>query len=112
MIGINGLSSFLGGEASPALVATHVDHVAQLVGPDHVGLGLDYVYDRAELDEYLLKMRDTFPDDPSLRESLTMVPPTRIGEIADELVALGYGADHLDAILGGNWLRVASQVWH
>lgn len=111
VVGINGLSAFLGGEASPELVATHIDHVAQLVGAEHVGLGLDFVYDRTELDEYLLKMRETFPDDPALRDTLTMVPPTCIGEIAEILAQRGYRTEDLHAILGENWLRVASNVW-
>jgi microsomal dipeptidase-like Zn-dependent dipeptidase len=43
------------------LVAEHIDHVVQLVGPHHVGIGLDDVFDPAELEAYLGEMRATFP---------------------------------------------------
>lgn len=112
VVGINGLSSFLGGEATAARVAAHIDHVAQLVGVDHVGIGLDFVFDRAELDEYLAKMSTTFPDDPSLRERLTMLSSTGIVDIAASLLEKGYARQDLEKILGGNWQRVAAQVWH
>lgn len=110
VVGINGLSHFLGGEATPARVAEHIDHVAQLVGSDHVAVGLDYVFDRAELDEYLATMRATFPDDPTATP-LSMVHPSAIVEIAAALLDRGYGRTDLAKILGENWLRVAHAVW-
>jgi membrane dipeptidase len=113
VVGINGLGAFLGdNDASPERVAQHVDHVAQLVGARHVAIGLDYVFDRQELVEYLEKMRDTFPGDELFRQPLEMLPPTRIAEVAACLIGRGYRRDDLAAILGGNWLRVAGQVWH
>ena len=45
VIGLTGCSLFLGtAPASPEAVADHVHHVAELVGAQHVGLGLDYVF--------------------------------------------------------------------
>jgi len=110
VVGINGLGHFLGGEATPARVAEHIDHIAQLVGPSHVAIGLDFVFDRAELDEYLATMRATFPDDLALTP-LTMVHPSQIVEIAAALIDRGYSRTDLAGILGENWLRVAGQVW-
>lgn len=112
VIGINGIGTFLGdNDASAARVARHIDHVVQLVGPGHVGLGLDYVFDRQELVDHLRIMRAAFPDDPAYRQPIAMFPPTRIAEIVGELLALGYPRDAITAILGGNWRRVAAQVW-
>jgi membrane dipeptidase len=111
VVGVNGLDAFLGAPATAAAVARHIDHIAQLVGPAHVGLGLDYVYDRQELVEYFEQMRDTFPDDLSYQQLPEFVPSTQIGEIAAELAGRGYDRAALAAILGGNWRRVASQVW-
>ncbi len=113
VVGINGLGAFLGNnDASPARVAEHVDHVAQLVGSRHVALGLDYVFDRAELAAFLAQMRDTFPDDESFRQPIKMLHPERIVEVAACLIERGYSAEDLAMILGGNWLRVAREVWH
>ena len=39
VVGMTGLNIFLGGEATPRRLVDHIDHVAGLVGPEHVGLG-------------------------------------------------------------------------
>lgn len=111
--GVNGLSNFLGNnDASPARVAEHIDHMVQLVGPKHVGIGLDYVFDRKELEDFLASMAETFPDDATLREPIDFVSPTQITQIAAQLIGRGYSSEDLQDILGGNWLRVAAAVWH
>ena len=112
VIGINGIGPFLGdNDDRPETVAKHIDHVAQLVGPDHVGLGLDYVFDQQELLDYLTTMRETFPDDASWREAPRMVPPESLPHIVAALLRRGYADADLLKILGGNWRRVAEQVW-
>ena len=46
VVGVNGLGEFLDDpDASSAGIWRHLDHIAQLVGPEHVGLGLDFVLD-------------------------------------------------------------------
>lgn len=112
VIGINGLGVFLGeNDASPGRVAAHIDHVAQLVGPDHVAIALDYVFDRQEFIDFLATMSETFPDDASWKQPLTMLHPRRIDQVVACLLERGYEKDDLAKILGGNWLRVAGQVW-
>lgn len=112
-IGINGLGAFLGNnDASPRRVAEHIDHVAQLVGARHVAFGLDYVFDREELATFLAQMRETFPDDESFRQPIEMLHPARIVEVVALLIERGYAREDLAMILGGNWLRVAREVWH
>lgn len=113
VVGINGVGAFLGrgGEATPQRVAEHIDYVVQLVGPLHVGLGLDYVYDRQELLDYLAQMRATFPDDATFESEPDFLHPDRLAEVVSALMARGYAVDDLTNILGGNWLRVAAHVW-
>lgn len=112
VVGINGLGVFLGdNDASATRVARHIDHVVQLVGPEHAGIGLDYVFDTQELLEYLEQMRETFPDDESFRQPLHMFPPTRIAEIVEVLLGWGYPRASIELILGRNWRRVAQHVW-
>jgi membrane dipeptidase len=112
VVGINGLGHFLGGSTNAARVADHIDHIVQLVGPDHAAIGLDYVFDQQELIDYLETMRDTFPDDMLFKEPLSMVHPTHIPQIAASLLERGYARADLEKIVGGNWLRVASAVWN
>lgn len=112
VVGINGLGPFLGAnDASAERIAQHIDHIVQMVGPRHVALGLDYVFDQAELMDYLKTMRKTFPDDSSLSETPNMMRPEGIAAIVERLLARGYARADIEAILGGNWRRVAEKVW-
>ena len=111
VIGLSGIGIYLGdNEASAAKLAEHIDYVAQTVGIKHVGLGLDYVFDREELEFYIRSMPDTFP--PALySEGITMVPPEAIPGVVEELLGRGYGDADIGAVLGGNMMRIASEVW-
>ena len=112
VVGINGTGIFLGrNDASSALCARHIDHVAQLVGADHVAIGLDYVFDRQELDDYVTSMKDTFPAGMGYERGVQMVQPEQLPEVVHELQRLGYRDADLQKILGLNWLRIARQVW-
>ena len=112
VVGINGIGIFLGeNDDRPATLARHIDYVAQLVGVEHVGLGLDYVFDAQELDDFLKANPQLFPPEAGYASGVRMVPPERIGEIAAELITLGYRASDLRKVLGGNFLRVARATW-
>jgi membrane dipeptidase len=39
------------------------------------------------------------------------VPPSALSEVPDRLNAMGYKEAAVRAIMGGNFMRVASQVW-
>lgn len=45
VVGINGIGDFLGGTSSE-LIVENIEYVMNLVGPEHVGIGLDYVVDK------------------------------------------------------------------
>ena len=113
VVGINGIDLFLNGDrdASGRALACHVDHIAQLVGARHVGLGLDYVFDQQELAEQLAQMKLTFPAGLGYDGDISMATPEVVPAVVADLLARGYGDDDVEAILGGNWLRVARQVW-
>jgi membrane dipeptidase len=109
---INGISLFLGVQQDlAAAVVRHIDYVVQLVGPGHVGLGLDYIYDQQELVDFLEKMAHTFPADSGYHSGLTMLAPEEIVQVVEGLMGLGYKEADLRAILGGNLLRIARGVW-
>ncbi|MBL8266549.1 dipeptidase [Steroidobacter sp.] len=112
VVGINGIGAFLGkNDTSTETFVRHIDYVVQLVGPAHVGLALDYVFDSQELDDFLNANPHLFPPEEGYSGSIDMVEPERIPRIVDALLALGYSDEHLQMILGGNHLRVAQQVW-
>jgi membrane dipeptidase len=112
VVGINGIGSFLGkNDNSSETFARHVDHVAQLVGVQHVALGLDYVFDTQELDDYVSKMAHTFPAELGYEKGVRMVAPEQLEAIVQTLQKLGYSDMDLRAVLGGNLVRLARTVW-
>lgn len=112
VVGINGIGLFLGpNDARTETIVRHIDYVAELVGIAHVGLGLDYVFDQPELENYLAAKPELFPPEEGYARGLKLVAPEQIPAIASELTRLGYDDDDLRAVLGGNHLRVARQAW-
>jgi membrane dipeptidase len=115
VIGLNGVGIFLGDpEASPASLVRAIDYAVELVGPEHVGLGLDYVFDRDELSAYITENPDTFPEGGgySAGEIPQFVSPMELRGVRAALTELGYPETDAEAILGGNFHRVARDVWH
>jgi membrane dipeptidase len=111
VVGANGIGLFTG--PGPDLVETlvrHIDYMVQLIGVEHVGLGLDYVFDMAELDD-LVTNTEQFPPELGYGSGIQMVPPEGMEAIVERLMALGYSHDAIRKLLGGNLLRVARVVW-
>jgi membrane dipeptidase len=111
VVGINGVGIFLGnGDIATETIVRHIDYVAQLIGPDHVGIALDYVFDMEELAGWL-KQQHTYPADGNYDVQQKFVAPEQIPEIAEALLRRGYRESDLAKIMGGNHLRIANQVW-
>jgi membrane dipeptidase len=70
-------------------IIDHIDHVAKLAGPEHVGLGSDF--DGADMPDGL--------------EDCSKLP-----KITEALLRKGYSEDDIRKILGENTLRVMEQV--
>lgn len=112
VVGINGLDQFLGPNGSGVeAVVRHIDYTIQLIGVDHVGIGLDYVFDMQELDDFIENMHAKYPDNPDYFEPMRFVAPEQLSEVVAGLFALGYQDGDLEKVLGGNHLRIAREVW-
>ena len=109
VIGINGIGDFLGGTSSERIVE-HIEYVMDLVGPEHVGVGLDYVIDKQELIDYIEGHPDIFPPE-KFSDYLSFVEPEQFPEFTELLYQKGYSEQVIHGILGGNFLRVAQNVW-
>jgi membrane dipeptidase len=113
VIGINGIGIFLGeNDASTEALVRAIEYVAELAGATHVGIGLDAVFDMEDLDGDLAAHAHYWPpgnayDTPVKRAAV----PEQIPEIAAALSERGWSDDDVRAILGGNFIRVASAVW-
>jgi membrane dipeptidase len=111
VVGITGIGIFLGKNDNRAeTFARHVDYVVNLVGPQHVALGLDYVFDEEEMRRALAANPEMFPPEEYGGE-IALVRPEQIPAIAAQLISLGYDDETLRGILGDNLLRVARKVW-
>jgi membrane dipeptidase len=110
VVGLNGIGPFLGaGDGLVAAFMRHIRHVIDLVGPGHVGLSLDYVFDREDFEADV--QAHPMMHSPGVSGSLAMIEPEDIPEIVDGLCGLGLSDAEVCGILGDNWLRIARQVW-
>jgi membrane dipeptidase len=107
--GINGIGDFLGSMESE-LIVENIEYVMNLAGPEHVGLGLDYVIDKQEHIDYVEGHPDVFPPD-KFHDYLAMAEPEQFPEFTELLYQKGYSEQVISGILGGNFLRVAKEVW-
>jgi membrane dipeptidase len=112
VIGLNGLNIFLGktGELVD-LLATHIEHFIDLVGAEHVGLGLDFVYDNEELSSAVADAEHIWPPGFGYGPGLRCVPPESLPRLTEALLARGHSENVVAGILGENFLRVARRVW-
>jgi membrane dipeptidase len=113
VIGISGSNAYLGddGCSSEAMIR-HIDYIVELVGPAHVGFGLDLVNDHQAVTSYAKARPDEWPfaADPAWG-GFRFAKAAQIGEVAQLLLARGYTSADVSAILGGNFLRVCKQNW-
>jgi membrane dipeptidase len=111
VLGMTGLSAFLGGAgATPERLVDHIDHVANLVGPEHVGLGLDYVYDLETFETFVARMPDPYPPEAGYRD-MQQLELEQVPRITEELLRRRYGEKEIRGILGENWLRLCRELW-
>ena len=115
---VSGVSFFLGNTSPTAQdVARHAAYVANLVGVEHVGIGLDISFPQADLN-------DDPPDnyEPSywwpksagydraiLRATYTPIETWNV--LGQALQDTGMSASEAQLVMGGNMVRVAQQVW-
>ena len=92
------------GELSTKALLHHIDHIAELVGPQHVGLALDYVYDN----EY----KNPNPWNPIYAtRPIEQIEPEDLPRLTQDMMEAGYQEADIRGILGENWLRLAQQIW-
>jgi len=107
VIGINAAGLFVD-EKEPTLdrLIDHIDHVADLVGVKHVGLGFDFF-------DYTLKYlseeeRRYLPLDNVYTKGLRGDPD--VPKLTEKLIERGYGERDIRRILGENFLEVLKKV--
>jgi membrane dipeptidase len=115
-IGLNGIGIFLGdNDISDDVMADHVCYIADLVGPGHVALGLDWNPPSAsvpDLAELIASRPDYWPSSQRHDTSgIKFASPDQIHGLCRILLARGRSQADLEGFLGGNAMRVAEAVW-
>lgn len=124
VIGVVGVGAFLGDAAARSeTMFRHIDYIASLVGPEHVGLGTDYVR-ILPLKDFLpeweatssIRSARSWPDstdawtDPTgtqiAVEEGRCFAPEQLTELVAIMLEHGYAENVISGILGGNFKRV------
>lgn len=94
----------------------HIDHVAKLVGVDHVGIGSDADlngYDDMVPEEYAA-LKASYKGSYAFRDKIDIDGfdhPKKVFDLTEELIRRGYSNENIKAVLGGNFRRLLAQVW-
>jgi len=99
-------------------ILEHVDHVAQVMGIEKVGIGMDWKSPAPELKATATKMRDMDFWSGFRKEHQLIVDAVIQGlkswreflNFTRGLVSRGYSDDEIKGILGGNFLRIFREV--
>lgn len=125
VIGIVGFANFVSNSARPTLseFIDHIEHVAELVGVDHVGLGIDYYLGQHPFanDEQAMRAyesrvalgvwsAESYPAPPYYYPE-GIETPDRLGNLTAGLLGRGFSHDDVRKVLGLNWVRVYRRVW-
>jgi len=114
LVGVVGLENFLGDDARPETIAEHICYWADLIGPEHVGISLDHSF---EVDvPHAHAMFETFPEYWPLsqgygKKDRQQAHPRNLAEIAAILLKRGMAVRDVEAIFGGNFMRLAARIW-
>jgi membrane dipeptidase len=113
VIGVNGIGIFMGGDndVSPDQLLRQIDYLGDLVGPEHVGIGLDWVYDQPSLLRAAKASKSRYPEKGGYDGDIAFASPDRLPRLTEAMLRRGYSEAVIRGILGENWLRVARSVW-
>jgi membrane dipeptidase len=103
VIGITMVRYFVrsGGPTTMEDVLDHIDHVAQIAGVEHVGLGSD-----VDLDGRDVRIR------PRKKNDLDGIDyAKKIYDLTEGLVRRKYSRQNIELILGGNFQRTLGAIW-
>lgn len=118
VMGITGVRMFVRAEEPTTIehALDHVDHVAKLVGVEHVGVGSDMDLDGYDdmPPEENKRLRASYKGSYGFREKLDIEGldhPQRMFDLTQGLIRRKYSDQHIELILGGNFKRGLSQIW-
>jgi len=103
VVGMNGVNLFINEKKKRVRIADlvdHVDHIARLVGIEHVGIGFDLCNG----------FEDYLKVEKSIETYDTLKSHADLPEFTEALITRGYSDDQIIAVLGGNFKRVYRDI--
>ena len=118
VMGITGVRNFVRDREPTNVehIVDHIDHVVELVGIEHVGIGSDADlngYDDMPQDQ-LQKLRASYKSSYAFRDKLDTDGydhPRKIYDLTEALIGRGYSDASIMAVLGGNFRRLLAVTW-
>jgi len=112
VIGVNGIGLFLPQRASSAeAMVDCIVYIRDLVGPEYVGIGLDYGPPMPPAEDPIVRHPDFWPPSEYAQHwPMEDAAPAVFARIAALLLARGWSESDVRKVLGENFLRVARAV--
>lgn len=112
VVGVNGVGIFMDDDsASTESLYRLIAYYGDLIGPAHVGLGIDFSFDTESIVRKARSSATQYPAGGGYEKDLRFVQPEQVERVADLLLQRGFSTQAVLGVLGENWLRVAGQVW-
>lgn len=113
VIGLTGLGIFMGDpDASVAAFIRQIDYLAERVGTDHIGLGLDTEFHAEDDLPNGENAEDWWPQQYyGQMNGHRQMQPEMLQTVAEELSLMGYSTKDINGIFGENFLRTAQATW-
>jgi membrane dipeptidase len=119
VIGITGVRMFVKASEPTTVddVLNHYDHVAKLVGVEHLGTGSDIGLDGYDAlpEPIRKKLHAGYKASYAFRQKDDIEGldhPQRTYDLTEGLIRRGYSDGDIEGILGGNFKRVLTQIWN
>lgn len=125
VVGLNGFPAFVSKRRWPTVddLVDHAAHIADLVGPEHLSVGIDYYHGQwpfASPKEatamYAAALSSgrwragTYPK-PPYKYAKGIEVPSKLGNLTAALLRRGFGEKDVRKIMGENLVRVFTNVW-
>ncbi len=111
VIGLNFYGGYISDPPTCVRMADHLQHMVDLVGIEHFGIGADFLEGTLrEVSKLALVESSLGPDmlDNWIEDCQSA---DKMPVFVAELLKRGFSREELTALLGGNWMRVFEQVW-
>lgn len=112
VVGITGVGIFLGPN-TPTLEAMtrHLEYAVELIGIDHVGVSSDFSFDYLDFWASMAETPEIYDESYTRWGLIEWMPPETFVTLGTHLRSRGWRDTDIEAVLWGNFRRVAGEVW-